>query len=127
MLFRSLENKNTEIAKLKSKYITIYSSIYCNKSYINYYIFDYYEFYVKKGAKELFYLIKHYNFGPYFVNEFIYDKSKGNDFAKIEEIFSKYRTKYKDTVDNYLTFVEVDKAGAGGIVNIDANPNDESK
>jgi len=122
-----LENKNTEIAKLKSKYITIYSSIYCNKSYINYYISDYYEFYVKKGAKELFYLIKHYGFGPYFVNEFIYDKSKGNDFAKIEEIFSKYRTKYKDTVDNYLTFVEVDKAGAGGIVNIDANPNDESK
>ena len=122
-----LEHKNTKIAKLKSKYITIYSSIYCNKSYINYYISDYDKLFEKKGAKELFYLIKHYGFGPYFVNEFIYDKSKGNDFAKIEEIFSKYRTKYKDTVDNYLTFVEVDKAGAGGIVNIDANPNDESK
>ena len=123
----SLEHKNTEISKLKSKYITVYSSPYCYKEYINRYIFDSDKLFEKKGAKELFYLIKHYGFGPYFVNEFIYDKSKGNDFAKIEEIFSKYRTKYKDTVDNYLTFVEVDKAGAGGIVNIDANPNDESK
>ena len=37
-----------------------------------------------------FMAIDYYGLRPYVLNELIYDKSKGNDFEKIEEIFDKY-------------------------------------
>ena len=126
-----LEHKKIE--KLRSEYVSIYSPINSEENYLNYYLSstgfsdETEKFYLRKGGKELFYLIKHYGFGKYFVNEFIYDKTKGNNFEEIEKIFRKYKAEYKDTIVNYLVFTEPDIAGAGGILNVNANPNNKDK
>ncbi len=51
------------------------------------------EFFDKREVVNLFELIMAYGFKPYFFNELVYDKSKGNDFEKIENIASKYNGK----------------------------------
>jgi len=43
-----------------------------------------------EGGKTILKIIVDFGFQPYVLNTLIYDKTKGNDFEKIEQIFSKY-------------------------------------
>ena len=43
------------------------------------------------GSGFLFEMIETFGFKPYIFNEFLYDKTKGNDFREIEKIFDKYK------------------------------------
>ena len=47
-------------------------------------------FFNKKYSYNFFKIIDYLGLRPYVLNNLIYDKSKGNDFEKIEEILSKY-------------------------------------
>ena len=88
-----MEKKNKNLKSTKSKYLKLDPEVYYVSSYTNIIYREKYNFFSSKRDKEnsvLFDLIKKYGFGPYFINEFIYDKTKGNDFEKIEEILSKY-------------------------------------
>ena len=88
-----IKKKNENFKSAKSKYLKLDSRIYYGSGYTNIIYREKYNFFSSKRDKEnsvLFDLIKKYGFGPYFINEFIYDKTKGNDFEKIEEILSKY-------------------------------------
>ncbi len=88
-----MEKKNKNLKSAKSKYLKLDPEVYYVSSYTNIIYREKYNFFSSKRDKEnsvLFDLIKKYGFGPYFINEFIYDKTKGNDFEKIEEILSKY-------------------------------------
>ena len=62
---------------------------------------EYASFFSREKIMELLNLIGNYGFGPYFLNEFIYDKSKGNDFEKIEQILSKYEKKYNLSLNTH--------------------------
>ena len=85
-------------------------------------------FFSKSEIIELIRLLKIYGFGPYFVNEFIYDKSKGNDFEKIEQILSKYEKKYNlsSNTDEYscISFIKTSKFVSPSILNVDADSED---
>ncbi len=88
-----IKKKNENFKSAKSKYLKLDSRIYYGSDYTNLLNEGKYEFFSSERDEEnsvLFDLIKKYGFGPYFINEFIYDKTKGNDFEKIEEILSKY-------------------------------------
>ena len=88
-----IKKKNENLKSTKSKYLKLDSEVYYGSGYTNLLNEGKYEFFSSKRDEEnsvLFDLIKKYGFGPYFMNEFIYDKTKGNDFDKIEEILSKY-------------------------------------
>jgi len=88
-----IKKKNENFKSAKSKYLKLDSRIYYGSDYTNLLNEGKYEFFSSERDEEnsvLFDLIKKYGFGPYFMNEFIYDKTKGNDFEKIEEILSKY-------------------------------------
>ena len=88
-----MEKKNKNLKSTKSKYLKLDSEVYYGSGYTNLLNEGKYEFFSSKRDEEnsvLFDLIKKYGFGPYFMNEFIYDRTKGNDFDKIEEILSKY-------------------------------------
>ena len=88
-----IKKKNENFKSAKSKYLKLDSRIYYGSDYTNLLNEGKYEFFSSERDEEnsvLFDLIKKYGFGPYFMNEFIYDKTKGNDFDKIEEILSKY-------------------------------------
>ena len=88
-----IKKKNENFKSAKSKYLKLDSRIYYGSGYTNIIYREKYNFFSSKRDEEnsvLFDLIKKYGFGPYFMNEFIYDKTKGNDFEKIEEILSKY-------------------------------------
>ena len=43
---------------------------------------------------------------PYVLNEFIYDRSRGNDFEEIEKILDNYRKKYKGLIIEYYEIDE---------------------
>ena len=88
-----IKKKNENFKSAKSKYLKLDSRIYYGSDYTNLLNEGKYKFFFSERDEEnsvLFDLIKKYGFGPYFMNEFIYDKTKGNDFEKIEEILSKY-------------------------------------
>ena len=89
---------------------------------------EYASFFSREKIIELLNLIRNYGFGPYFLNEFIYDKSKGNDFEKIEQIFSKYEKKYDLYFhsDSYscINYIKTSKFVSPSILNIDADPKD---
>ena len=88
-----IKKKNENLKSTKSKYLKLDSEVYYGSGYTNLLNEGKYEFFSSKRDEEnsvLFDLIKKYGFGPYFINEFIYDKTKGNDFDKIEKILSKY-------------------------------------
>ena len=88
-----MEKKNKNLKSTKSKYLKLDPEVYYGSGYTNLLNEGKYEFFSSERDEEnsvLFDLIKKYGFGPYFINEFIYDKTKGNDFEKIEEILSKY-------------------------------------
>ena len=88
-----IKKKNENLKSTKSKYLKLDSEVYYGSGYTNLLNEGKYEFFSSKRDEEnsvLFDLIKKYGFGTYFMNEFIYDKTKGNDFDKIEEILSKY-------------------------------------
>ena len=119
-----LEHKTKTIEETKSKYL--YSEKYgCSYDSI---INKNTSFFSKEGTLELFRLIRNYGFGQYFLNEFIYDKTKGNDFEKIEEIFSefqkKHRLSYYDVPEQCLRFVDTDKYASKAILNTDADSED---
>ena len=88
----------------------------------------YTSFFSKEKVTELLNLIRNYGFGPYFLNEFIYDKSKGNDFEKIEQILSKYEKKYDLYFhsDSYscINFIKTSKFLSPSILNVDADSED---
>jgi len=90
--------------------------------------YKYTSFFSREKIIELLNLIRNYGFGPYFLNEFIYDKSKGNDFEKIEQIFSKYEKKYDLYFhsDSYscINYIKTSKFVSPSILNIDADPKD---
>ena len=88
-----IKKKNENFKSAKSKYLKLDSRIYYGSDYTNLLNEGKYKFFSSERDEEnsvLFDLIKKYGFGPYFMNEFIYDKTKGNDFEKIEEVLSKY-------------------------------------
>ena len=88
-----MEKKNKNLKSAKSKYLKLDPEVYYVSSYTNIIYREKYNFFSSERDEQnsvLFNLIKKYGFGPYFINEFIYDKTKGNDFEKIEEILSKY-------------------------------------
>ena len=88
-----IKKKNENFKSAKSKYLKLDSRIYYGSDYTNLLNEGKYKFFFSERDEEnsvLFDLIKKYGFGPYFMNEFIYDKTKGNDFEKIEEVLSKY-------------------------------------
>ena len=88
---------------------------------------EYTSFFSKSEIIELIRLLRIYGFGPYFVNEFIYDKSKGNDFEKIEQILSKYEKKYNLSSNNgysCISFIKTSKFVSSSILNVDADPED---
>ncbi len=83
-------------------------------------VFPEVEYFKKSGTDTLFYLINYYGFGPYFFNELIYDKSKGNDFEQIEKIFSKYTSYGPNFEDNLVCNFKVD----GAILNVQLEENE---
>ena len=88
-----MRKKNENFKSAKSKYLKLDPGIKSASSYTNIIYKEKYNFFSSERNEQnsvLFNLIKKYGFGPYFMNEFIYDKTKGNDFEKIEEILSKY-------------------------------------
>ena len=72
------------------------------------------EFFGKVRIGSLFELIMAYGFKPYFFNELVYDKSKGNDFEKIENIASKYNGKGPKASEE----LECNIFDAGGLLNV---------
>ena len=119
-----LEHKTKTIEETKSKYLYSEKDGCRYDSIIN----EDTSFFSKEGTLELFRLIRNYGFGQYFLNEFIYDKTKGNDFEKIEEIFSefqkKHRLSYYDVPEQCLRFVDTDKYASKAILNTDADSED---
>ena len=88
-----MEKKNKNLKSTKSKYLKLDPEVYYGSSYTNIIYKEKYNFFSSERNEQnsvLFDLIKKYGFGPYFINEFIYDKTKGNDFEKIEKILSNY-------------------------------------
>ena len=119
-----LEHKTKTIEETKSKYL--YSEKYgCSYDSI---INKNTSFFSKEGTLELFRLIRNYGFGQYFLNEFIYDKTKGNDFEKIEEVFSefekKHRLSYDSVPDRCLGFIDTRKHTSRSILNTDVSSKD---
>ena len=89
---------------------------------------EYTSFFSKSEIIELIRLLRIYGCGPYFVNEFIYDKSKGNDFEKIEQILSKYEKKYNLSLNTHrfscINYIKTSKFVSPSILNVDADSED---
>ena len=56
-------------------------------------ISDYIPFFSDKKSRIFLEIAGKYNFRNYILNNFLYDKSKGNDFNKIEEVLGRYSDK----------------------------------
>lgn len=135
-----MEKKNKNLKSAKSKYLKLDPEVYYVSSYTNIIYREKYNFFSSKRDKEnsvLFDLIKKYGFGPYFINEFIYDKTKGNDFEKIEEILSKYIEKdqiryslsYYVSDSQVISFFNEEKSGyiENSLLNVDIDSEDYDK
>ena len=132
------KNENFKIAK--SKYLKQDSRIYYGSDYTNLLNEGKYKFFFSERDEEnsvLFDLIKKYGFGPYFMNEFIYDKTKGNDFEKIEEVLSKYIEKdqiryslsYYVSDNQIISFFNENKSGyiENSLLNVDIDSEEYDK
>ena len=135
-----IKKKNENFKSAKSKYLKLDSRIYYGSGYTNIIYREKYNFFSSKRDEEnsvLFDLIKKYGFGPYFMNEFIYDKTKGNDFEKIEEILSKYIEKdqiryslsYYVSDNQLISFFNEEKSGyiENSLLNVDIASEDYDK
>ena len=135
-----MEKKNKNLKSAKSKYLKLDPEVYYVSSYTNIIYREKYNFFSSKRDKEnsvLFDLIKKYGFGPYFINEFIYDKTKGNDFEKIEEVLSKYIEKdqiryslsYYVSDNQIISFFNENKSGyiENSLLNVDIDSEEYDK
>ncbi len=135
-----IKKKNENFKSAKSKYLKLDSRIYYGSDYTNLLNEGKYKFFFSERDEEnsvLFDLIKKYGFGPYFMNEFIYDKTKGNDFEKIEEILSKYIEKdqiryslsYYVSDNQLISFFNEEKSGyiENSLLNVDIASEDYDK
>lgn len=127
-----IKKKNENFKSAKSKYLKLDLGIKSASSYTNLIYKEKYNFFSSERDEQnsvLFNLIKKYGFGPYFINEFIYDKTKGNDFEKIEEILSKYIEKdqiryslsYYVSDNQLISFFNEEKSGyiENSLLNVD--------
>ena len=135
-----IKKKNENFKSAKSKYLKLDSRIYYGSDYTNLLNEGKYEFFSSERDEEnsvLFDLIKKYGFGPYFMNEFIYDKTKGNDFEKIEEVLSKYIEKdqiryslsYYVSDNQIISFFNENKSGyiENSLLNVDIDSEEYDK
>ena len=135
-----IKKKNENFKSAKSKYLKLDSRIYYGSGYTNIIYREKYNFFSSKRDEEnsvLFDLIKKYGFGPYFMNEFIYDKTKGNDFEKIEEILSKYieedqirySLSYYVSDNQIISFFNENKSGyiENSLLNVDIDSEEYDK
>ena len=135
-----IKKKNENFKSAKSKYLKLDLGIKSASSYTNLIYKEKYNFFSSERDEQnsvLFNLIKKYGFGPYFINEFIYDKTKGNDFEKIEEILSKYIEKdqiryslsYYVSDNQLISFFNEEKSGyiENSILNVDIASEDYDK
>ena len=135
-----MEKKNKNLKSAKSKYLKLDPEVYYVSSYTNIIYKEKYNFFSSERDEQnsvLFNLIKKYGFGPYFINEFIYDKTKGNDFEKIEEILSKYIEKdqiryslsYYVSDSQVISFFNEEKSGyiENSLLNVDIDSEDYDK
>lgn len=138
--YHYMRKKNENFKSAKSKYLKLDSGIKSASSYTNIIYKEKYNFFSSERDEEnsvLFDLIKKYGFGPYFMNEFIYDKTKGNDFEKIEEILSKYIEKdqiryslsYYVSDNQLISFFKEEKSGyiENSLLNVDIDSEDYDK
>ena len=135
-----IKKKNENFKSAKSKYLKLDSRIYYGSDYTNLLNEGKYKFFFSERDEEnsvLFDLIKKYGFGPYFMNEFIYDKTKGNDFEKIEEILSKYieedqirySLSYYVSDNQIISFFNENKSGyiENSLLNVDIDSEEYDK
>ena len=135
-----IKKKNENFKSAKSKYLKLDSRIYYGSDYTNLLNEGKYKFFFSERDEEnsvLFDLIKKYGFGPYFMNEFIYDKTKGNDFEKIEEVLSKYIEKdqiryslsYYVSDNQIISFFNENKSGyiENSLLNVDIDSEEYDK
>ena len=135
-----IKKKNENFKSAKSKYLKLDLGIKSASSYTNLIYKEKYNFFSSERDEQnsvLFNLIKKYGFGPYFINEFIYDKTKGNDFEKIEEILSKYIEKdqiryslsYYVSDNQLISFFNEEKSGyiENSLLNVDIASEDYDK
>ena len=135
-----IKKKNENFKSAKSKYLKLDSRIYYGSDYTNLLNEGKYKFFFSERDEEnsvLFDLIKKYGFGPYFMNEFIYDKTKGNDFEKIEEVLSKYIEKdqiryslsYYVSDNQIISFFNENKSGyiENSLLNVDIDSKEYDK
>ena len=138
--YHYMRKKNENFKSAKSKYLKLDSGIKSASSYTNIIYKEKYNFFSSERDEQnsvLFNLIKKYGFGPYFINEFIYDKTKGNDFEKIEEILSKYIEKdqiryslsYYVSDNQLISFFKEEKSGyiENSLLNVDIDSEDYDK
>ena len=138
--YHYMRKKNENFKSAKSKYLKLDSGIKSASSYTNIIYKEKYNFFSSERDEQnsvLFNLIKKYGFGPYFINEFIYDKTKGNDFEKIEEILSKYIEKdqiryslsYYVSDNQLISFFKEEKRGyiENSLLNVDIDSEDYDK
>ena len=135
-----IKKKNENFKSAKSKYLKLDLGIKSASSYTNLIYKEKYNFFSSERDEQnsvLFNLIKKYGFGPYFINEFIYDKTKGNDFEKIEEILSKfiekdqirYSLSYYVSDNQLISFFNEEKSGyiENSLLNVDIASEDYDK
>ena len=138
--YHYMRKKNENFKSAKSKYLKLDLGIKSASSYTNLIYKEKYNFFSSERDEQnsvLFNLIKKYGFGPYFINEFIYDKTKGNDFEKIEEILSKYIEKdqiryslsYYVSDNQLISFFNEEKSGyiENSLLNVDIASEDYDK
>ena len=135
-----IKKKNENFKSAKSKYLKLDSRIYYGSGYTNIIYREKYNFFSSERNEQnsvLFDLIKKYGFGPYFINEFIYDKTKGNDFEKIEKILSKYieedqirySLSYYVSDNQIISFFNENKSGyiENSLLNVDIDSEEYDK
>ena len=138
--YHYMRKNNENFKSAKSKYLKLDSGIKSASGYTNIIYKEKYNFFSSERDEQnsvLFNLIKKYGFGPYFINEFIYDKTKGNDFEKIEEILSKYIEKdqiryslsYYVSDNQLISFFKEEKSGyiENSLLNVDIASEDYDK
>jgi len=93
----------------KSKYFKELEDMYYEKR-ANNIMGDNNSFFGDNGGTTILKIVVDFGLQPYILNSLIYDKTKGNDFEKIEQIFSKYgeNITYKE-VSNIWKCGSIDK------------------
>ena len=93
---------------VKKKEITYKSKYFKKLEYIHYNIgseiiaFNSDGFFGRNGGSTLLEVASNFGLQPYILNTLIYDKTKGNNFEKIEEIFEKYGEKITYAIKNNI-------------------------